>query len=212
MPSSLHVCVKLGLAFWSCALVAGPVDVAWVEWVRPRDLLPLPRSPHWPGRGLPVQFSQLMRWRTQVEWRAQSGWRRGCQCVKGWLCGGGFAPLTQEVSCFVGVVECHWCHCMPFGVVQAVLYYWHCLWISGGLLVVSQHFLENGHRWGTGWRCCGSVLAIPSIGYIKCTPLTLAATPLQRIWLNENGWISFTSWMSFLWFKGHLCHLVSLAS
>ena len=43
-----------------------------------------------------------------------------------------------------GVVECHRCHGVPYGVDQAVLYYWHCLWSSGGLPVVGQNFLENG--------------------------------------------------------------------
>ena len=43
-----------------------------------------------------------------------------------------------------GVVECHRHHCVPFGVDQAVLYYWHCLWTSGGLPVVGGNFLENG--------------------------------------------------------------------
>ena len=43
--------------------------------------------------------------------------------------------LLQEVGCVVG----H--HCVRFGVVQAVLYYWH---TSSGLLVIYQNFSENG--------------------------------------------------------------------
>ena len=62
--------------------------------------------------------------------RAQSGWRRGFQCVKGWACsthaGSGLCGSGR------GVVECHRHPCVPFGVDQAVLYYWHCLWTSGG--------------------------------------------------------------------------------
>ena len=126
------------------------------------DLWHLPWPLHWPGRDLPVRFSHLMRWRTQVEWQAQYGWRRGCQCVKGcWLCGGGFVGWL--VGCVGGVVECH---CVPFGVVQAVLYY---SGIVCGLPVVGQNFLENGVPWGTGQCCCECVLAPPflrSIEYI----------------------------------------------
>ena len=51
--------------------------------------------------------------------------------------------------------ECHWCHCVPFSVVQAVLYYWHCLWTFSG-----QSKLGGWHPWGTGWCSCGCVLAL----------------------------------------------------
>ena len=61
-------------------------------------------------------------------------WRWTCSTHAGsGLCG-----------CGGGVVECHRCPCVPFGVDQAVLYYWHCLWTSGGLPVVGRNFLENG--------------------------------------------------------------------
>ena len=53
-----------------------------------------------------------------------------------------------------------------------------------------------------------------SIEYVKCTLPALAATPLQQTWLNGHGWISFTSWMSFMWFMWSfvlLPHLVSVA-
>ena len=80
--------LKLGLAFWTCALLVEPVIVG----VCPLLTFDLwPRPIYWPGRG------QLM---TQVEWRAQSGGVKGC-----WLCGGG-------LCCGVGMVECHcafWC-------------------------------------------------------------------------------------------------------
>ena len=98
-----------------------------------------------------------MRWRTQVEWQTQSGWRRGCQCWKGcWLCGGWFAPPTQEVGCVVvlgsdGISLCvFWC-CPACAVLVA-------LFVD---IRVSQIFLENGCPWGTGWCCCGCVLAPP---------------------------------------------------
>ena len=35
-------------------------------------------------------------------------------------------------------------HCVPFGIDQAVLYYWHCLWTSGWLSVVGQNVLRMG--------------------------------------------------------------------
>ena len=31
-----------------------------------------------------------------------------------------------------------------FNLVKAVWFLWHCLWASGGLLVASQHLIENG--------------------------------------------------------------------
>ena len=43
-------------------------------------------------------------------------------------------------GCGGGVVECDRHHCVPFGVD---LYYWHCVWTSGGLPVVSQNFLDS---------------------------------------------------------------------
>ena len=144
----------------------------------------LSRPLHWPGRGPPVLFSQLMRWRTQVEWRAQSG---GCQCVKGcWLCGGGLAPPIQEVDCVVVVGNV---------IDVIILDYWH-LWTSGGLPVVGQNFLENGPPWGAGWCCYGwsAPPFRPSFHSIKCTLPALAATPLKQTWFNES---CFTSWMWF---------------
>ena len=54
------------------------------EWAHPLSAWPLTLATplHWPqaGRGLPVQLSQLMRWRNE---EAQSCSRRGCQCAKG---------------------------------------------------------------------------------------------------------------------------------
>ena len=57
--------------------------------------------------------------------------------------------MCEKVGDCAGVVLkagsglCHCveeCHCVCFGVVEAMLYQWHCLWTS----VVSQNFLENG--------------------------------------------------------------------
>ena len=158
------VCVLINRcfdAFWSFASSALPLNVTF-------ELCHTPL--HWLGRGLPTQFTQLMRWRTQVEWRAQSGWRRGCHCMKGcWR-------------------KCGWWghRCVPFGVVQAVLYYWPCLWTSTGLSVVGQNFFENRGPWGTGWCCCRCVLARPNFrmhtSFSSCN--TTAADMIEWEWLG----------------------------
>ena len=41
-----------------------------------------------------------------------------------------------------------------------------------------------------------------SVGYIKCTATTLPLTSF-----NESGWLSVTSWMSFMWFTRPSCIL-----
>ena len=76
-------------------------------------------------------------------------------------------------GCGGGVVECHRRHCVPFCVDQAVLYYWHCLWTSGG----RSKFIGE---WASLWCCCGFVLAPPfhPVHYIKCTLQAIAATLL----------------------------------
>ena len=116
---------------------------------------------HAPSIGL---FSQLMRWKTQVQWWAQSGWRRG---VKGcWLCGGGLAPPSQEVGGGV--------------VVGNVIV---CLLVLTGLLFVDfrrRTLLENGPQQDGGvvGVFCLS-LSFRSIEYVKCI---LPALALQRTW------------------------------
>ena len=90
---------------------------------------------------MPAPFISQSRWRA-LEERLSAFERLLIVC--------GFAPPMQEVGC-VGVVECH---CVPFGcAVQSALFV-----DFGGLLVVGQNFLENGHPWGTGWYCRGCVL------------------------------------------------------
>ena len=109
-----------------------------------RDLWPLPRPLHWPGRGLSVWVGQEDRGRMA----------RVCQCVKGcWLCGGGIFPPTQEVGCVVVVVECHWRHCV-------------CLCCTVGILLVGasggrSNFLGEWASLRNRWCCCGCVLAPP---------------------------------------------------
>ena len=73
-----------------------------------------------PSNHNPSLVHQLM---TQVQLRAVSGWRIATAClhVNGWwLCGGGVAPLTQEVSRAMGVVEWHLRHCVHWGCTVLV--------------------------------------------------------------------------------------------
>ena len=78
LVTHVHCVIDPGVdASWSCALLVGQGG---------RALWPLPRPLHWPGR---VQFSQLMRWRTQVEWRAQGERLSVCErllIVWRWIC------------------------------------------------------------------------------------------------------------------------------
>lgn len=72
-------------------------------------------------------------------------------CMKGgWLCGGGVALLCMHAVNVIVWAEWWKGIC---GVVEAVWLKWHCLWISGWLPVVCQHFFGNGRAWGTGWGC-----------------------------------------------------------
>ena len=149
------------------------------------------------------QSSSVSYW--EVEWPS---WRRGWQYVKGyWLCGCGFVPLTQQVGCVVVVGV--WWNVTDIIVCLLVLYSIYCLWTSGGLPVISQNSLENGHPWGTEWCCCGCVSLLVQLPVHWMHTSALAATQLPQMWLNESGWVSFTSWMSLI---GHLCQLVSLTS
>ena len=105
----------------------------------------------WLGRSLQSQLCPLMR---EAASRLDSVRRRGCQCVKcGWLCGSGVSLPTQAASlCGPGgrmrlpALCAFWC-CQ--GCVVIV----DCLWTSGRLPVVSQHFIKNGCAWGTKWGC-----------------------------------------------------------
>ena len=75
----------------------------------------------WLGEDLSVYEKLLIVWRWICYTNTGSG-----------LCG-----------CGGGVVEYR---CVPFGVVQAVLYWWHCLWTSGGLLVGLQWSVKISWR------------------------------------------------------------------
>ena len=71
-----------------------------------------------------------------------------------------FHPLRKWVVCDYGggVVECHRRHCMPFGVDKAVLYYWHCLWASGGRSKFLEEWASLRNRMVVLWACFGPSL------------------------------------------------------
>ena len=152
---SLPMCsVCINYWCWLCCLDLG-LAICWPCWC-------------WGGRVCDLWPPSVARsllswgWRTLVEWRAQFGWRKGCVC---WLCGGGFAPPTQEVGCVMDVV---------------------CLLVGCIVLVSSGRSKFLGHVWGTGWLCYGCILSPPfrPTEFIKGTLPALAATSLQWTWLN----------------------------
>ena len=104
---------------------------------------------------------------------------------------GGVVPPTQEVRWALVWAE-WWKVCkVHFGPVNAVWFLWDCFWASGGLPVASQHLVENGCPWGTGWCCCGCGMALSfqpsfqSIESIMWTLPALAVTPLIKwTWLD----------------------------
>ena len=98
---------------------------------------------HWPDRSLHSRFSH-------------------CQLTK--FNENGFELVRWCSSTHPGSDLCQGWH------LDVVLCQWHCLWTSGWLPVVSQHFI-------TGWCCCGCVQVLQSIEY---TLPSLAATPLQQ--------------------------------
>ena len=125
--------LKLGLAFWSCALLAGPVHVGSGHALSLSDLWPFTTPPPlaWqspvqsvndPGRHS-LSVWRLLRWTCSTH--AGSG-----------LCG-----------CVINIIVC------------LLVLTRHCLWTSSGLLVVGWNFLENGPPRGTGW--CSSPASSP---------------------------------------------------
>ena len=155
--------------------------------------LSIVRRPRWCG----ASGSRCDLWplpRPLQQRPSSPGWRRGCQwllIVWRWTC-----------STHVGSGLCGWCGGMSSTSLCAFWCWPGCVgivWTSGGLLVVGQNFLQNGPPWETGWCCCGCVLAPLFWPSFRSTLPALAATPLQRTWLNESCWLSFTSWMSFMW-------------
>ena len=146
----------------SCAMLAGPVDVGVgapslsmtspLAWWRPS-------SPVWsvnevenPG-GMAGTVERLSF--CEIVWR----WIYSTHPGSG--CGGGG----------------HWHNCVPFGVVHAVVYYWHCLWTSSGLPMVGQNWMgdfeeQDGAVVGVFWH-------LPS-SPASCSPLST---------LNVHFWL-----------------------
>ena len=86
-----------------------------------------------------------------------------------------------------------------------------CCTIGIGLPVVSQNFSENGPPWGTGWCCCGCVLAPPLsilIAHFRPHPCS------GRDWMKVVGYLLPHGCLS-CGLQGHWCsstNLVSFAS
>ena len=116
-PCAVHVCanwcwlwsLKLGLALWIALLMQQ-------EWARPLSVWPLNFS-HALSIGLAVLFSHLMRWNTRhslARGEADSVWKV-VDCVEVDL----LHPRRKWVV-WLCIIVC------------LLVYYWHCLWTSGG--------------------------------------------------------------------------------
>ena len=104
----------------------------------------LPRPLHWLCRGPPCPDQSVNEVEDPGE-KAGAVWLEEtlsvCEkllIVRRWAC----TTHAGSGLCDCGTVDVL---CVPFGVDQAVLYYWHCLWTSGRLPVVGGNFLEIGH-------------------------------------------------------------------
>ena len=67
------------------------------------------------------------------------------------------APPMQEV--IISAVWWNGCE-VVMCVLDSVWFLWDCFWASDGLLVASQHLIENWCCWGTGW--CWSGPSLPA--------------------------------------------------
>ena len=116
-----------------CALL-----LMWWEWARPLSSWPLTFWHNWPGSGPPPGMAGTARSRVmEVDYLHHAG--------NGLL--------------WWGVVKCH---DVPFGVDQAVLYYWHCLWWAfGGRLKFLGEWASLRNRMVPSFR--------PSFRSIECT-------------------------------------------
>ena len=163
------------LAFWSFALLAGPVDVVWVGGNSPLSVWPLTLATPlcWPGRGLSVWLSQLTRCSTEV------------------VSGGEAASVWKVVDCVeMDLLHPHrkWAVWLWWGcggmLLTLLCSFWCCL-----LFVDFRWLVEISWRTGINRKVsCGCVLAplFPSqlpVHWSKCTLLSLAATALlQQTW------------------------------
>ena len=118
------------------------------------------------------------------------------------------AHTGNEVSsCVGGVVVQPWRICVHFGLEEVVRFNWDWLWAFGGHPVASQHLIENGGSWGTGWGCFGrGLVPLFRLGYrsiedIKWTLPALAATLLRHRQLKGRGHSTCISLMTLMWFR-----------
>ena len=161
---------------WACppsGVTSDPCQVPWWAWQEVK------------GEAMAVNEADY----TSVIVRSVEPEERQRRCevdvvVRRWCCS---THTGNEVSsCVGGVVEQSWWNCVHFGFVKAVWFLWDCLWASGGLPVASQHLIEKGGPFGTGWCCCECGLAPPfrlsfqSLENMKWTHPALAATPLWQ--------------------------------
>ena len=127
-----------------------------------------------------------------------------------WLCGGGFAPPTQEVDCVV-VVGVWW----NVIVCLLVLTRLYCtIGIVCGLLVGFRQSVKISWWMGILEEQDGAVVGVfwprPASGplsIIKCTLPALAVTLLQRTWLNGYFLVVYNarSFVPVLHLKHALC-------
>ena len=167
----------------------GGVDVGvWSGEERGKLLQPvICPNPGWPGA------CQLMRHCTPVWLRGPYGGQK-LTMVPVWSgCGCDDVVLPTHTGNKVSscVAEQPWRSvCIFGGLEEAVYFNWD--W-SGGDPVTSQHLIENGGPWGTGWCCLGRGLVPPfwlglrSIEKIKWILPALAATPLRHGQLKGYG-------------------------
>ena len=147
--------------------------------------------------GVPFLFD-LMSHPPPLAWQRPSSpvnKHMDCQCVKivwRWTC-----STHGLCGCGGGVVECYQRHCWCWPGCAVLL----------GLFVDFRWSVNISWRMGLFEEQDGAVVGVfwplpssPASEYIKYTLPALAAKLLQQTWLNESGWVSFTSSMSFMRF------------
>ena len=144
----VHACVWIWVSLWGDFLeqITGAIDVAYEGDGHVLTLtFDLCRAPPTLAQAHP--YPSLMP-------GASSDWLEGSlsACEGGWLCGGGVAPPIKEVGHAIVVrvwrslTEWHWCHCVRFDAVRAVLFKCQCLW-TFSVQSLEMGFLEVVMFW-----------------------------------------------------------------